>query len=131
MAHFAKLDSNNVVEQVIVVNNAVLLDSEGNESEQLGIDFCKSLYGQDTTWIQTSYNGNIRARYAGVGMTYDSANNVFITEQPFPSWTLNETTWEWDCPVPYPTVEEGSTDSYTWNEDAQSWDLVVVLEEEE
>jgi len=131
MAHFAKLDSNNIVEQVIVVNNAVLLDSEGNESEQLGINFCKSLYGQDTNWIQTSYNGNIRARYAGVGMTYDSANNVFITEQPFPSWTLNQTTWDWDAPVPYPTVEEDSTDSYTWNEDTQSWDLVVVSEEEE
>ena len=130
MAHFAKLDSNNVVEQVIVVNNAVLLDSEGNESEQLGIDFCKSLYGQDTTWIQTSYNGNIRFRYAGLGMTYDSANDVFIPAQPFPSWTLNETTWDWDSPVPYPTVEEGSTDIYTWNEDAQSWDLVVIEEEE-
>ena len=128
MAHFAKLDSNNVVEQVIVVNNAVLVDSEGNESEQLGIDFCKSLYGQDTTWIQTSYNGNMRARYAGVGMTYDSANDVFIPAQPYPSWTLNETTWDWDSPVPYPTVEEGSTDIYTWNEDTQSWDLVVIEE---
>lgn len=119
MAHFAKLDSNNVVEQVIVVNNAVLLDSEGNESEQLGIDFCKSLYGQDTTWIQTSYNGNIRFRYAGVGMTYDSANNVFITEQPFPSWTLNETTWDWVAPVEYPTDNK----TYSWNEDNQTWDV--------
>ena len=129
MAHFAKLDLNNVVEQVIVVNNNVLLDSEGNESEQLGIDFCKSLYGQDTTWIQTSYNANIRFRYAGLGMTYDSDNNVFIVAQPYPSWTLNETTWDWDSPVPYPTVEDSSTDFYTWNEETQSWDLVVIKEE--
>ena len=128
MAHFAELDSNNVVQQVIVVNNDVLLDSEGNESEQIGIDFCKSLYGQDTVWIQTSYNANIRFRYAGLGMTYDSTNDVFIPAQPFPSWILNETTWDWDSPVPYPTVEEGSTDIYKWNEDTQSWDLVVIEE---
>jgi hypothetical protein len=117
MAHFAKIDSNNVVQQVIVLNNSVLLDSEGNESEQLGIDFCKSLYGQDTTWLQTSYNGNMRVRYAGVGMSYDALNNVFITEQPFPSWTLNETTWDWDSPVPYPT--DGN--QYVWDEDSLSW----------
>jgi len=131
MAHFAKLDSNNVVQKVIVINNDILLDSEGNESEQLGIDFCKSLYGQDTNWLQTSYNSNTRFRYAGIGMTYDSANDVFITVQPYPSWTLNETTWDWDCPVPYPTLEEGSTDYYQWNEDTQSWDLVVIEEEEQ
>lgn len=129
MAHFAKLDSNNVVQQVIVINNDVLLDSEGNESEQLGIDFCKSLYGQDTNWVQTSYNSNMRFRYAGIGMTYNSANDVFITAQPYPSWTLNETTWDWDCPVPYPTVEEGSEDYYRWNEDTQTWDLVVIEEQ--
>jgi hypothetical protein len=120
MAHFAKTDSNNVVQQVIVVNNDVLLDSEGNESEQLGIDFCKSLYGQDTTWIQTSYNGNMRVRYAGVGMSYDALNNVFITKQPFPSWTLNETTWDWQAPVALPD----SIKPYEWNEDTQSWDLL-------
>ena len=63
MAHFAKLDSNNVVQQVIVVNNDVLLDSDGNESEQIGIDFCKSLYGQEANWVQTSYNNTFRKQY--------------------------------------------------------------------
>jgi len=120
MAHFAKLDSNNVVEQVIVVNNDVLLDSEGNESEQLGVNFCKSLYGQDTTWIQTSYNGNMRVRYAGFGMSYDALNNVFITEQPFPSWTL-DSNFDWQPPTPYPT--DGKT--YSWNEDTLSWELIT------
>ena len=120
MAHFAKTDSNNVVQQVIVVKNDVLLDSEGNESEQLGIDFCKSLYGQDTTWIQTSYNGNMRARYAGVGMSYDALNNVFITEQPFPSWTLN-TTNDWVSPLAN-NPSSGSGDyGAVWQEDNQRW----------
>lgn len=125
MAHFAKIDSNNIVEQVIVVNNAVITDSQGNESEQLGVDFCKSLYGQDTNWVQTSYNGNKRAHYAGIGFTYDSDNDVFYAPQPYASWTLDKN-YNWQSPVPYPTVEQDSTDVYQWNEDAQSWDLVVI-----
>ena len=60
MAHFAQLDDNNIVVTVIVINNNELLDQDGNEIEQKGIDFCKSLYGQDTNWVQTSYNGNFR-----------------------------------------------------------------------
>lgn len=81
MAHFAKLE-NNVVTQVIVVNNEVITDSNGVEQEQLGIDFCKSLYGQNTEWKQTSYNGNFRGRYAGVGMLYDSELDIFYTLEP-------------------------------------------------
>lgn len=70
MAHFAKIE-NGIVREVIVVSNDVIVDSNGVEQEQLGIDFCKSLYGQDTEWVQTSYNGNIRGKYAGIGMTWD------------------------------------------------------------
>lgn len=125
MAHFAKLDSNNIVTQVIVVNNAVITDPQGNESEQLGIDFCKSLYGQNTNWVQTSYNSNIRAHYAGIGFTYDSDNDVFYPPQPYPSWLLDEN-YIWQAPVPYPAIEKGSTDTYDWNEESQSWDLVVI-----
>lgn len=125
MAHFAKIDSNNIVEQVIVVNNEVITDSQGSEVEQLGIDFCKSLYGQDTNWVQTSYNSSFRGVYAGIGFTYDSANDIFYGPQPYPSWSLDEN-YVWQPPVPHPTVEEGSTDAYSWNEDAQSWDLVVI-----
>jgi hypothetical protein len=78
MAHFVKLNSNNIVEQVIVVNNEVLENKEFPESENIGIAFCKSLYGEDTNWLQTSYNANFRGRYAGVGMTYNQVTDEFV-----------------------------------------------------
>lgn len=78
MAHFAEVNNDNAVQQVIVVANEVLLDKNGKEVEALGIDFLKSLYGQDTNWVQTSYNGTFRGRYAGVGMIYDKDLNEFI-----------------------------------------------------
>jgi len=76
MAHFAELDETNTVKQVIVVHNNELLDENGIESEQKGIDFCVNLFGGK--WIQTSYNGNFRGRYAGIGMIYDPVNDEFI-----------------------------------------------------
>ena len=76
MAHFAQINSDNVVQQVIVVNNEILLDSEGVEQEALGVAFCQELLGG--TWVQTSYNGNFRGRYAGMGMIYDSVKDEFI-----------------------------------------------------
>lgn len=76
MAHFAKINSDNVVEQVIVVNNNEVPD------EATGIAFCKSLFGEDTNWIQTSYNGNFRGRFAGVGMTYDPIKDEFVAPKP-------------------------------------------------
>ena len=119
MAHFAKLDENNIVIQGIVINNDILLQNE-IEVEQLGIDFCKSLYGQDTTWVQTSYNGNTRKQFAAVGYKYDSTNDVFIVPQPFDSWTL-DSNFDWQPPTPYPT--DGKT--YSWNEDTLSWELIT------
>ena len=121
MAHFAKLNSNNIVEQVIVISNNMLEDSEGNEIEQIGIDFCKTLYGSDTIWVQTSYNANTRKQYAGVGYTYDSTNDVFIVPQPFASWTL-DSNHDWQPPTPMPTDGQ----PYQWNEDNQSWDVVTI-----
>lgn len=116
MAHFAQLDENNVVTQVIVVhNNELMLD--GVESEDRGILFCKSLFGQDTRWKQTSYNGSMRKNYAGIGFTYDAQRNAFIPPQPFASWTLNENTCRWDAPVPMPT--DGGP--YRWDEATTSW----------
>ena len=88
MAHFAKLDLNNIVIQVIVISNNMLEDSEGNEIEQIGISFCKTLYGSETIWVQTSYNSNMRKQYAGIGYTYDKTNNVFKINVPI-SWCLN------------------------------------------
>ena len=77
MAHFAKIDRWNTVVEVIVVNNDVIT-VDGVEDEQVGIDFCKSLYGQDTIWKQTSYSGSFRGCYAGIGYTYDWDNDVFV-----------------------------------------------------
>jgi hypothetical protein len=80
MAHFAELDETNTVKQVIVVHNNELLDENGNELEQKGIDFCVNLLGG--TWIQTSYNRNFRGQYAGIGDLYDPVNDVFVTPEP-------------------------------------------------
>jgi len=88
MAHFAKIE-NNIVTQVIAVNNEVLENKPFPESEPIGIAFCKSLYGQDTEWLQTSYNANFRETYAGLGMTYDSVNDKFVH-----TITLEETSEE-------------------------------------
>jgi hypothetical protein len=122
MAHFAQLDTNNIVTNVIVVHNNELLDQNGNEIEQKGIDFCKTLFGQDTKWVQTSYNGNFRKNYASAGYTYDATNNVFYAPQPFPSWILKNTTWTWEAPVAYPT--DGK--KYKWNESIANWEEVTL-----
>jgi hypothetical protein len=115
MAHFAELDENNIVLQVIVVNNSELMDG-GSESEAAGIAFCQSLF-PNTTWVQTSYNGNFRKNYAGFGYTYDAARDAFISPQPYPSWLLNENTCQWDAPVARP-VDGGL---YFWDETNQIW----------
>ena len=115
MAHFAELNESNVVTQVLVVANAELLDG-GTESEAKGIDFLESLYGH-RNWKQTSYNGNRRKNYAGIGFTYDAARDAFIPPQPFPSWALDEATCRWVSPVPMP--EDGGP--YRWDEDAGAW----------
>jgi len=114
MAHFAQIE-NNLVTQVIVVNNDVLLDEQGIESESLGAQFCADLLGG--TWVQTSYNGNMRKNYAGVGDTYDTTRDAFISPQPYPSWILDEDTCRWEAPIPYPTDDK----LYTWDEDTTSW----------
>jgi len=117
MAHFAKIDINNIVINVIVIHNNELLDQEGNEVEQKGIDFCKSLFGQDTKWVQTSYNGNFRKNYACVGGTYNKELDAFIAPKPFNSWTLNTNSCRWEAPVPIP--QDGKV--YTWNEEILTW----------
>ena len=78
MAHFAEIDENNIVLRVIVVNNEVIQDENGVEQEKIGVEFCQSLYGKDTQWVQTSYNNSFKGRYAGIGMIYDTKTNEFI-----------------------------------------------------
>ena len=118
MAHFAKLDENNNVLAVHVVNNDVI-NINGSESEQAGIDFLTGLHGH-AVWKQTSYNGEFRKNYAGVGYSYDSIRNAFIAPQTFPSWILNEDTCLWEAPIAYPN--DGK--SYIWNDPATSWQEV-------
>ncbi len=119
MAHFAKLDENNKVLAVHVVNNDVIT-IDGVESEQAGIDFLTDLHGH-TLWKQTSYNGTIRKNYAGIGYTYDAGRDAFIAPRPWASWTLNETTCQWESPVPYPTVDPENPKRYGWFEPNQEW----------
>lgn len=126
MAHFAQLDENNKVVQVIVVHNNELLE-DGVESESKGIDFCKSLYGKDTRWLQTSYNGNKRKHYAGIGFIYDPDFDAFIPPRQYPSWKLNYETFTWEAPIPPPDYIEGY--DRIWSEINQEWVQVPVVEE--
>jgi len=118
MAHYAELDENNVVLRVNVVHNDITT-IDGVEDEQRGIDFLDGLYPDSGTWIQTSYNHNMRTRYAAIDYAYDSDADAFITPQPFPSWTLDEDTTEWEAPEPMPA--DADTVIYVWDEDTTSW----------
>ena len=120
MAHFAQLNEENIVTQVIVVSNQDTADKDGVENEAIGAEFCTNLLGG--RWKQTSYNGRIRKNYAGIGYKYDATLDAFIPPQPFASWTLEESTAQWKAPVDYPT--DGKR--YTWNEETTSWDEVTV-----
>ena len=122
MAHFAEINSDNIVQRVIVVDNNDCKDAEGNESEAVGAAFCHNLLGG--TWKQTSYNGNIRKNYAGIGYTFDEGRDAFIPPKPFSKWTLNEDTCQWEAPIAYPTDGE----RYTWNDNKGEWELVVISE---
>jgi hypothetical protein len=116
MAHFAKLDDNNIVTEVNVVNNDVINNLSFPDSEPVGVQFLTEWSNGYTNWKQTSYNNAFRANFAGIGYSYDATNNVFIAPQPYPSWVLN-TIWQWEAPIPYPT--DGKL--YWWNEATVSW----------
>jgi len=121
MAHYAELDSNNVVKQVIVVSNADTSTAQGEEKESIGIAFCERLLGG--TWVKTSYNGNIRKNYAGIGYTYDKDRDAFISPKPYASWVLDENTCRWNAPVALPS-DAGQGDPpklYTWDENTVNW----------
>jgi hypothetical protein len=108
MAHYAFLDSNSIVTEVIV----------GKDEGEGGIDW-EQHYGdfRGQTCKRTSYNGNIRKNYASVGYTYDSGRDAFIAPKPFANWVLNETSCRWEAPIPMPT--DGKL--YRWNESTTSW----------
>ena len=133
MAHFAQLDDNNVVTQVIVVSNDDTSDSNGTETESIGVAFCQKLLGADTNWKQTSYNGNMRGNYAGIGYTYMEnvatlgvgSTDVFIAQQPHDSWTISTSAAQWEAPITQPTLTDDQIAAgsyYTWDESAYQAD---------
>ena len=113
MAHFAEL-IDGIVARVIVVSNADTA-SNGVEDGAIGAAFCHNLLGGE--WVQTSYNGNMRFNYAGIGYTYDTVRDAFIAPQPFASWVLDEATCWWVAPVP----KQSAGGPWAWDEDTESW----------
>lgn len=117
MAFFAEIDSDNVVTQVLVVDDEKILDESGEVSEALGIAHLRNVFENDSNWLLCDSTGVYRKNFPAVNSTYDQVNDAFILEQPYPSWVLNETTFQWEAPVSCP----GSTDDYYWNEDLGQW----------
>ena len=115
MAHFAEIDENNIVLRVVVVDNKDTADASGVEKEHIGAAHLEKILGG--TWKQTSYNGNFRKNYAGVGYSFDATRNAFIPPKPYNSWVLNEETAQWDAPMPMP--QDGKM--YSWDEETTTW----------
>jgi hypothetical protein len=116
MAHFAKLDDNNkVLEVVVIANNAI----DPTNEEESGVAFLTQTFGH-TMWKQTSFTNSMRKQYAGIGYTYDADADVFITPQPYNSWIL-DSNHDWQPPTPYPT--DGK--QYAWFEHNQQWIEIV------
>ena len=133
MAHFAKLDDNNHVTQVIVVSNDDTSDANGVETESIGVAFCQKIVGANTTWKQTSYNNNMRGNYAGIGYTYMeniatlgvASTDVFMPQKPFASWSISTTAAIWSAPITMPTLssdELAAGKRYIWDETAHQAD---------
>ena len=120
MIHFAQIGLNNKVIAVNCVDESVILDAEGIEREELGVEFLRNLTGW-AIWKQTSYNQNFRKNFAGVGYIYDEDRDAFIAPQPYKSWILDEETCRWQSPVDKPT--DGKP--YDWNEEEQTWEVIT------
>ena len=146
MAHYAKLGANNKVIAVHVVADADCQNADGIEDEEVGRQFLERIHSWPL-WKKTSYNTSggqhnnggtpLRGNYAGIGMTYDEDNDIFIGKKPFASWVLDVATASWKSPIgdaPALTAEQISQNeattndwSYNWNESGQSWDLIDRL----
>ena len=117
MAHFAQLNQDNIVTQVVVVSDVDTCNEEGYEVEEIGQQFLKNMYGDYTRWVKTSYNNKIRKNYAGIGYTYNEELDAFIPPKPFESWVLDENICQYVAPVPMPDPNK----FYMWDEENQKW----------
>lgn len=114
MAHFAEIDKNNTVTRVLVVDNKELL-VDGKEVEEKGIEFLQTIFGKNTIWVQTSYNGKFRNKFAGIGDEYNTELNAFISPKPYPSWVLDKENITYIAPKPQPS------ETSVWDEEKQEW----------
>ena len=139
MAHYAEIDENNEVIYVVYMDNEIITDENGNEVEELGIQHLHTHHGADRKWVRTSYRGNFRGKYAGLGDTYREDLDMFISPSPYPSWILNETTGQWEAPITQPELTQEQIDGgyyYTWDEEAYNadnttgWTLIQLPSQE-
>jgi hypothetical protein len=123
--HYAELNENNEVIYVAYMDNEIITDENGNEVEELGIQHLHTHHGAERKWVRTSYGGNFRGKYAGLGDTYREDLDMFIGPSPYPSWILNETTGQWEPPIPQPELTQEEVDAghyYIWLEGAYNED---------
>ena len=118
MAHYAEIDDNNIVLRVVVIRNEDQQDANGVDDEVMGVAYCKSIFGEDTKWLRTSYHGSVRKNYACAGYAYNPSLDAFVPPKPYPSWVLNETTATWDAPA---VIPNDAGNYYTWDEATLSW----------
>lgn len=121
MAHFAKIDENNIVLRVSVVNNEDIIDENGDEQESIGQAYLLKVHGEGT-WVQSSYNNNFRNEAATVGGTYDAERDIFIGQKPHSNWILNDN-FKWVPPVPEPECDPDTGVAYVWDQLNSSWNL--------
>jgi len=115
MAHYAELNDNNEVIYVIYMDNETITDENGQEDEQLGIVHLHKHHGSHRRWVRTSYGGNFRGVYAGIGSLYLEDLDVFTYPKPHESWILDKNTLDWNPPIPYPNPLDGK--DYYWDEE--------------
>lgn len=125
MALYGLLDENNIVINVIVVADQDTKNADGNIDEQIGIAFCRSIFGEDTKWVLGSDDGSVRKNAIAVNSVYDEILDAIIDKQPFSSWILNEETVKWEAPIPYP--QDGNF--YGWREEKLAWEKVIISTE--
>lgn len=124
MAHFAQIDQNNKVLQVIVINNEEIIDPQtGQESELLGVLFCQKLFGNSTRWVQASYTERVRKNFPAEGYTFDPEYDAFYPPKPYKAWVLNRDSGKWEAPFDAPN--DGTV--YRWNDSIDNWEQEPVV----